>query len=118
MSDAALTGDVVSCNLSFGPTVMEVKMLFGTRGADLYVIADPQVLLFIQRAVHHDLVSEHARPERKTPVRASKAAKTETPEHPPIHDDGYVAPVDEYDEGTGDELSKSSTACGHKDDPK
>lgn len=135
MSDSALAGDVVKCKLDFGPSTIEADMLFGTRGADLYVVADPYVLQFIQRALHHDFINEHPRPEPKPRYSKGQTAKGDDKkddEHDDDNDaepDDVVVPEGNENDAAGAAFgffpgfpspptSGSHTACGHKDTPK
>ena len=137
MSDAALAGDVVKCKLDFGPNTIEADMIFGTRGADLYVSADPYVLLFIQRALHHDFINEHPRPDPRPRYNSSSKGKTAKGDDKKDdeHDDENVDEQDavvnteapEGDEGdsawshlapVSPPAAGSHTACSHKDTPK
>lgn len=138
MSDAALAGDVVKCKLDFGPNTIEAGMLFGTRGADLYVSADPEVLLFIQRALHHDFINAHPRPDPKPRHSSSSSnGKTATGDDKKDDEPGNVDDEDAVvnTEADGENMypdaaywpelaplspptAGSHTACSHKDTPK
>lgn len=137
MSDAALAGDVVKCKLVFGPNTIVADMIFGTRGADLYVSADPLVLLFIQKALHHDFINEHPRPEPQPRYVKGKTAKGDDKKDDGAeHDDDQDAPSntarlelnsdkkeEEAAEGWGHiapfspTAAGGNTACSHKDTP-
>ena len=67
MSDAGLAGEEVQGTMRFGGHVQDVKLLFGSRGSELWVQPDEDVLAFIQHAMHSNFVSEHSRPEPKKP---------------------------------------------------
>ena len=131
MSDAALAGDVVKCKLAFGPNTIVADMIFGTRGADLYVSADPVVLLFIQKAIHHDFINEHTRPEPKLQRHSKEqtAKADDKNDDADEHDDDQDAPSNparlelsgdkmEEEAGDGSTAAGSNTACSHKDTPR
>lgn len=122
MSDAALAGEVVVCKLNFNDHEIETKMLFGCRGADLYMHADPPALGFVQYAMHHEFIAEHNRPEVEP--KARRASKKELAAKDG-EDDGKDKDKDK--DGDGDEVagvitdayggSTNPSACGSKDTP-
>ena len=62
MSDVGIAGEVVDVVLEFAGRQMPGKMLFGCRGAAMYVRADPDSIGFIQHAMHANFIANVPKP--------------------------------------------------------
>ena len=70
MSDVGIAGEVVDVVLEFAGRQMPSQMLFGCRGAPMYVRADPDSMGFIQHAMHANFIANVPRPARTRQVEA------------------------------------------------
>ena len=70
MSDVGIAGEVVDVVLEFAGRQMPSQMLFGCRGAPMYVRADPDSMGFIQHAMHANFIANVPRPTRPMQVEA------------------------------------------------
>lgn len=62
MSDVGIAGEVVDVVLEFSGRQQSSQMLFGCRGAPLFVRADPDSMGFIQHAMHANFIANVPRP--------------------------------------------------------
>lgn len=111
MSDAGLAGEVVEGIMKFGHLEQTAKMLFGCRGAHVWVSIDPDVLAFIQHAMHSNFVAEHMRPE------PTKSKKRKTGDHADDgkDDDGEDGGKDDgNDQASKPSASSASSASASK----
>ena len=68
MTDVGIAGEVVEVVLDFAGRQMPTKMLYGCRGAPMWVRADPDTLGFIQHAIHANFIANVPRPRRQQAV--------------------------------------------------
>jgi hypothetical protein len=107
MSDASLAGEVVEGIMKFGHLEQTAKMLFGCRGAHVWVSVDLDVLAFIQHAMHSNFVTEQRRP----PPIKSRKRKTGDDDAAVSKDDGK-----DDDDDQGPEPNASSASSRDKGD--
>ena len=62
MTDVGIAGEVVEVVLDFAGRQMPTKMMYGCRGAPMWVRADSDTLGFIQHAIHANFIANVPKP--------------------------------------------------------
>ena len=104
-SDISIAGEVVDVIIEFSGRQQPSQMLFGTRGAPLFVKADPDSLGFIQHGMQANFVANVPRPPARTSTSSSSRADND--------DDGDHDRNDEDgndDNDAGDEVTAQAEA--------
>ena len=89
MSDVGIAGEIINVTMRFAGTEYVTKMLFGCRGAPMWVHADPDALGFIQRALHANFIDNHQNPRTSRQARAELEIENGSPEEE--HSDAQIA---------------------------
>ena len=77
MSDAAMSGDIVSCDLEYRGARANIKMLFGIQNQKLWVEASPANLQFVADGINHDWVQGIVSPLGHHRIRGDADATVE-----------------------------------------
>jgi len=64
MTDVGIAGETINVKMEFAGHEQTSKMLYGCRGASMWVRADPDTLGFIQHAMHSNFVANVPNPRK------------------------------------------------------